>query len=853
MARLYEARVEEHGERWARRWYRRQVMAFVSRVPGEAGRELRIGMGERMMGGIREIVQAVRSLGRAPGFSAVAILTLALGIGANALIFAVVDRALLRPPPFPEPDRLVSVLDGWTHSPATLDILERDLSTVQQIGGAWDAVGMTWDPRDGAPRRVSAAQVTPAYLTALGVAPVEGRLFGEDESDPGQPASALLGHDFWQSAFGKDPGVVGQSITLEGEDVEVVGVLPEGFDLPSARNDLWLTARVDPENPGLYWGMGTFALVGRMQAGASPDEVREDVLRVGTEVRLANPLWTPPEDFWREGRVVPLREARSQAARTPLLILLGAVGVVLLVVCANVANLLLSRGLARSRDQAVRTALGASGARLAWNQILEALVLCTVGTGVGLAFAAAGLRVLRPLLPAEVPGSSSVGLDLRVIAVTAGLAVVTAVLVGAIPALRARGRAPATLIREGGRGQAGTRSRRRTTRVLVAAQMAAAVVLVTSAGLLARSLSLLNRVDPGFEVEGRVTARLDVPPGEDGDRAARALYFDRLVERLSAEPGLSRVALASSIPFGSEVESMAAFIPGVTDDPNNLPVVGQHRISPGFFEVAGIPLEAGRGLAASDRIGSPLVVVVDRPFAERFFSGGEAVGRTLRYPWRGAPDMEIVGVVGATGALDLSQAPEPTIYLPLAQMQSGAPDHAMVVAQVAAGAESAGLASVQAAIGGFDGRMPVSELASWSSLLQASLSGTRLLTVLLGLFAATALILGCVGVYGVAAFSVRERIREIGVRMTLGAEPDEIRRGVIREGLWLALPGGLVGLVLAAVAGRLLGSVLYGVSPVDPVTFVVTPLLLVGAALVAVYLPARRATRVDPATVLREG
>ena len=488
----------------------------------------------------------------------------------------------------------MSVLDGWTHSPATLDILRRELSTVEEIGGAWDAVGMTWAPRDGTPRRVSAAQVTPAYLTGLGVTPALGRLFREEESDLGQPAAALLGYDFWRSALGEDPGVIGRSITLEGEDVQVVGVLPEGFDLPSARNDLWLPARIDASNPGMYWGMGTFSLVARMNGGATPDQVREDVLRVGSEVRLANPLWTPPEDFWREGRVLPLGEARSQAARTPLLILLGAVGVVLLVVCANVANLLLSRGLARSRDQAVRTALGASGRRLAWNQILEALVLCTVGTGVGLGLAAVGLRVLRPLLPMEVPGAGSVGLDLRVIAVTGGLAVATALLVGAIPALRASRKAPATLLREGGRGQAGTRSRRRTTRVLVAAQMAAAVVLVTAAGLLARSLSLLNDVDPGFQADGRVTARVDVPPGEDPDPEARALYFEALMERLRAEPGLSGVALASSIPFGSEWENMAAFIPGVTDDPNNLPVVGQHRISPGFFEVAGIPLEAGR-------------------------------------------------------------------------------------------------------------------------------------------------------------------------------------------------------------------------------------------------------------------
>lgn len=838
---------------WARRWYRRQVMAFVARVPGETSRELGTGLGERMMGGSRGLAQAVRSLGRAPGFSAVAMLTLALGIGANALIFAVVDRALLRPPPFPEPDRLVSVLDGWTHSPATVDILGRDLTTVEGIGGAWDAVGLTWAPRDGAPRRVSAARVTPTYLTTLGVVPTLGRLFRQDDADRGQPPTALLGHDFWESAFGADPGALGRSLRVEGEEVEVVGVLPPGFDLPSARNDLWLPARIDPADPGLYWGMGTFALVGRMVAGATPEDVREDVLRVGAEVRRANPLWTPPEDFWREGRVLPLRQARSRAARTPLLILLGAVGVVLLVVCANVANLLLSRGLARSRDQAVRTALGASGGRLAWDQILEAVVLCTAGTGLGLGLASVGLGILRPHLPLEIPGSGSVGLDLRVIGVTAGVAVLTALVVGAVPALRASRKAPATLLREGGRGQAGTRSRRRTTRLLVAAQMGAAVVLVTAAGLLTRSLSLLNRVDPGFDVNGRVTARLDVPPGEDPDREARALYFEGLADRLAAEPGLSDLALASSIPFGGEWENMAAFIVGVTDDPNNLPVVGQRRVSPGFFDVAGIVLEAGRAFTASDRIGAPLVAIVDRPFVDRFFSGQEPLGRVVRYPWRGAPDMEIVGVVGATGDADLADAPEPTVYMPLAQMQTGALGHTMVVARVPSGGASDGLSAIQSGARGFDDRIPVSELASWSALLQASLSGTRLLTVLLGLFAATTLLLGCVGVYGVAAFSVRERFREIGVRMTLGARPEEIRREVIREGLWLALPGGLIGLVVAVAAARLLGSVLYGVSPVDPLTLVLTPLLLVSAALIAVYLPARRATRIDPATVLREG
>ena len=853
IAVLYRRRREKEGARRARRWYRRQVLAFAARVPGHATRELRIGMGERMMGSVRQVLQSIRSLRRAPGFSALAILTLALGIGANALIFAVVDRALLRPLPYPEPDRLVAVLEGWGSSPGTIEILQRDMQTVQALGGAVDALGMTWAPRDGAPRRISAAQVTPGYLEALGVAPRLGRLLQPGDSRPGGGRVALLGADFWAGTFGGSPEIVGRTITLDGQAFEIVGVLPEGFDFPSPRNDVWVPAVMDASNPGMHWGVGNYLTLARMRDGVDPEQVRSELMRVGADVRLANPLWTPPEDFWAEARIAPLQEARSRLARTPLLILLGAVGVVLLVVCANVANLLLSRGLARRRDQAVRTALGASGGHLAWTQLSEALVLCAAGTVLGLGLATAGLSALRPLLPAEVPGAAQAGLDLRVIGVTGGLAVLTALLVGAIPALRVGRRAPGSLLREGGRGQAGTRARRRTTRILVAAQMAAAVVLVTSAGLLARSLSMLNRVDPGFATEGRVTARVDVPAGLDPDVEARGLYLDGLLARLEARPEISGAALASTLPFDSEIENIATFIPGVTDDPNNLPVTRHHRVTPDYFDVAGIPVLEGRAFDSGDRPGAELVAIVDQPFVDAFFAGETALGRTVRYPWRGAPDMRIVGVVGATGDGDLSEEPGPTVWVPLAQMQMGAIGHARVLARTEAGDPGAALGAVQAAVREYDARMPVSEMATYPELLSASLSGTRLLAVLLLLFAGTTLILGCVGVYGVAAFSVRERVREIGVRMTLGAEPGEIRRDVIREGLWLAMPGGVVGLVLAALSGRVLGSVLYGVSPVDPVTFVLTPLLLVTAAMVAVYLPARRATRVDPATVLREG
>lgn len=800
---------------------------------------------------VRQTVQILRGLRRAPGFAAVATVTLGLGIGANALIFAVADHALLRPLPYPEADELVSVMEGWGMSLGSLEIFEDQMTTVTTIGGALDATGMTLES-DGAPaRRVSVAVVTPSYLTALGVTPTLGRTFRPDEAEPGRGGVVLLGAGYYER-LGADPRLLGSELMLDGARHEIVGVLPEGFDLPSARNELWIPATIDPSpaNVGYHWGMGAYTTVARMAPGVTPDLVKEDVLRVQEDVRLANPLWTPPPGFLDEGVVSTLHEARGRGARTPLLILLGAVLVVLLVVCANVANLLLSRSLARQRDLAVRTALGAGRGRMARQQIGEVLVLTVAGSVLGLALAQGGLDLLRPMLPAEIPGRAGISLDLRVVGVTALVALFVAVLSGSLPALRVARQSTGDVLRESGRGRTASAARRRTTGALVTAQLAAAVVLVTGAGLLGRSLYNMSRVDPGFATEGRVTARLDLPPGMPDDPDARASFFERLEEALESDPTLQDVALASSIPFGSEWESMAVLIPGVTDDPNNLPVVQQRRVSPDFFEVAGIPIRAGRAFERADRHDAPHVAVVDETFVTRFFAGEDPIGRTVRYPWRGAPDIRIVGVVGRTADDELSSDPEPTVWMPLGQFAGGLIGHGVLVAR-SSGDESGALGAVQTRARDFDGRIAVSQLAPYPELLRESMTAARLMSTLLLVFALTTLLLGCVGVYGVAAFSARERVREIGVRMTLGAHPSEIRSRMLREGLRLALPGGVIGLLVAAGSGRLLGSFLYGVSAVDPVTFVVTPLILVAAALAAVYMPARRATRVDPAVVLR--
>ncbi len=849
--RMYLRRASSDGEQAASRWYRSEVLHLARHGPAERLRGALARTFAEIAEGLRHLRFAARGLRRSPGFTVVAVLTLGLGIGATAVIVGIADRAILRPLPYPEPDRLVAVLDGWSTSLGSIEILQREMRTVELIGGAQNAAGMTLEPEDGPAERVSVAALSPEYLRALRVTPALGRVFAPEEATPGRSSVVLLGDPFWRSHFGGDADVLGRSLLLDGELYEIVGVLPPGFDLPAAHNDLWRPASMDASNPGVLWGAGNHTVVARMAAGASPEAVRQEVLRAQDLVREANPLWTPNPGFWNEARVTPLGESRGQGVRTPLLILMGAVSVLLLVVCANVASLFLSRGLARARDHAVRAALGSPARRLAAAQMVEVLVVGGLGLVAGLLLALGGLALLRPHLPPELPGAALASLDVRIVLITAVVSLLTAVAAGVVPAARAARRDPATFLRESARGGGMAPTRRRATRLLVAAQIAAAVVLVTSAGLLARTLTELGRVDPGFETRARVTARVHLPPGLSTDREARAVYFEDLAARLEAAPDLRRVALASTIPFGGEDEYVATVIDGVTTDPNDLPVLPHHRVSPGFFEVAGIPLLEGRPFDAGDRPGTPLVAIADETFVDRFLGGRSAVGQVVRYPWRGAPPIQVVGVVGAVFHDDLAGEPEPTLWVPLAQMGMGALGHATVLASTS-GTVDAGLAAISRRARDMDDRIAVSDLAPYPALLSGSLAGTRLLTMLLAIFAGTTLALGCVGVYGVAAFSVRGRIREIGVRLAMGAPASGIRWGVLRDGARLVLPGGIVGLLLAVPVARALEGVLYGVTPVDPLTFGLAPVLLTVAALLAIYVPARRATRVDPATVLRE-
>ncbi len=849
--RMFVTRRSEEGPSAAKRWYRSEVLDFVRQAPGQLTRSLVIGSGAEATRAFRGLGQTLRSLRRAPGFSSLTSGTLALGIGAGALIVGIADRALFRQLPYPEPDRIVAVLEGWGTSPGSVEVMQAEMSTVVALGAASNANGMTWERPGRPPLRVSVANLTPGYLEALGVAPAVGRLFTPEDSRPGAFPVALLGDPFWREHFSGRPTVPGETIVLDGQPHEIVGVLPTGFDLPSAQNDIWRPGVMDASNPGVHWGSGGHTVIARMKPGVTPAQVRQDVIRSSEAVRLANPLWTPNPGHWDEARVSTLQEARSRWVKGPLTVLLGAVALVLLVVSANVASLFLSRALSRSQSLTVRAALGAGSARLAWEQVLEVMVLTVGGLVAGLILAYGGLRAVQPHLPDELPGGAA--LDGRIVAITAGIALLTALAAATLPAMRVATHSPAPGLRASGRGGGASRSRRRATRILVGAQLAAAIVLVTSGGLLARTILALSQVDPGFSTEGRVTAQVHLPASLPTDPGARASYYEALETSILDDPGISSAALASSIPFGAEVEYVATSIDGVTMDPNDLPVIPHHRVSPSFFEVTGISLLRGRPFGSGDRVDAPLVAIVDETFEELYLSGASALGQTVRYPWRGAPPMEVVGVTAAVHHEDLASPPQATMWVPLAQMGFGALGHATAVARPRPGAGSAdALVSLSGAVGAFDNRIAISDLVPYDRLLARSLAQQRLMMILLVLFAGTALILGCVGVYGVAAFSVRQRIREFGVRLALGASAPRIRRSVLGDGLRLAVPGTLIGLLLAVPAARGLESMLYGVRAFDPVTFLAAPIALGAAAMVAAYVPARRAMRVDPAVVLRE-
>ncbi len=796
----------------------------------DAGADLRFGL---------------RTLRRSPVFTIVAVLTLALGIGANTAIFSVVDGVLLRALPFADPGALVSVWDGG-HSKAEFVGVRDHNRTLEDVAAYRDRVGFSLSG-GGKPARLYGSQATSELFRVLGVGAALGRTFAAGEDQPGNDRVVVLSDALWRDRFAGDPSIIGRSIELDGISRTVIGVMPRGFWFPRHETRLWVPLTLGRKVLGEYWGSYGHFIVGRLRPGVTRGQARADVYAIAQRLRRENPVWTPSrDDYLRDIDVVPLQHRIVQGgSRRLLLVLLGAVGMILLIACANVANLLIARGAARQREFTIRATLGAGRGRIARQVVTESLLLGGAGGLAGLVLAVVAVRGMRTLLPPDMPRLADVHMNGTVLAFTAGLALLVSLLFGLVPALRMSRPGPAVTLGEGtSRAGSGLRARR-LAGALVAGEIALAVVLVVGAGLLLRSFGKLLDVNPGFRTERIVTARVSPPAARWEEPEQTRIFYRELLQRLSASPALQDVAITSQLPFDQTNTGYAMWIDGYTTDPNSLEVMESRRVSPDFFRTMGIPVVQGRAFDVRDRDGAPLVAIVDRTAAERYWKGKSAVGGRIHYPWPGW--LRVVGVVDNVKNNDLTAEPEPTFYVPFDQR----PQVSMMVAARARGGAAPALGAIRSAASEISADVPVSDERTMTQLIGDSTGQPRFASLLLLSFGLLALFLGGVGTYGLMAYATQRRTREIAIRMALGAQPGHVLSGVLREGGRLAGAGVLVGLGLALVLTRFLRAMLFEVSTTDPAIFVAVPVLLAVVALAATYVPARRATRVDPMIAIR--
>jgi putative ABC transport system permease protein len=796
----------------------------------------------------QDLAYAIRRLRRSPGFTAVAIATLAVGIGANSAIFSVVRAVLLKPLPFDEPERLVRVAQTWqgrpvVYSPQNFLDVEAEARSFEGLSAVVEN-GMTLTS-GGPPARVEGASVSASFFDVLRVRPTPGRGFVRGENDPGRTRVAVLGQRLWSRRFGADPTLVGRTIELDREPYEVVGIAPADFSFPEGV-EIWTPLEHDEVFRTKSRGAWYLTVIGRLRPEASIDSARDEVATIAA--RLARTY--PDADEGVGGTVGSLQESLVGDVRPALLVLLGAVGLVLLIACVNVANLLLARVAAREVELAVRTALGAGRLALVRQLLTESLLLAALGGIAGIFLAWLSLDSLLALQPRGVPRLSEVHVDRAVAAFTALVSVVTGLLFGVFPALHSTRRATADTLREGGRGLLGGRAGR-LRGGLVIGQMALAMMLLAGAGLLVRSFTQLRRVDPGFRSDGVLTFRISLPESAYAEDARRTAFFDELVARLRALPGVSGAGAVSGLPLGGSRFGFSFEIAGrppVT--PAQQPSIELRIVTADYLKTMGIPLRLGRGIEASDTASAPPVVVLSESAARRYFPGEDPLGQRLKIGMRtsqGSAGGEIVGVVGDVKDGGLAADSLPTAYLPYAQTPFGTLD---VLVRTAT-SPLALLSAAQGVVRELDPELALARVRTLDDVVARSISEPRFYTVLLGAFATIALLLAAIGIFGVLSYAVVQRSREIGIRVALGAHPAQVLGLVLRQALLLSATGVAAGLVGALLLGRALSSLLFQLSPRDPATLACVAGLLVFVALVASYLPARQATRVDPLVALR--
>jgi putative ABC transport system permease protein len=807
----------------------------------------------------KDLVLAVRTLSRSPSFTLVSILVLAIAIGLNTTMFSVVDALLLRDLPYREPDRLITV---WTRFEqmgfSKFWLSGPELRDLQRQEHLFSASAAYFHPIDanlnagGEAERVQVAAVSATLFPVLGARPAEGRVFAPQEDQPGGPDVAVLSHSFWQRRFGRDPGVVGRRLELDAKSFEVVGVMPPDFAFPDPEIDLWVPLALDPADPGPRESH-FLRMVARLANGMTPEAAQSEVSALASRLQQEHPESYKADSGWGL-LALPLKEHLVGDLRPTLRLLAGAVFFVLLIACANVANLQLVRTQARRQEIALRSVLGASRASLLRLLLSESILLGLLGGGAGLLLALAVIRAVAAYQVSVLRGQS-LELDVRVLAFTLLASVAAGALVGLVATLRWATIAPREVLAGGGqRGSEGV-ERRRLRGGLVIAEFALALLLLVGAGLMIQSLLRLRDVDPGFQPEGVLTGRISLSSRYQEAGPAQD-FFAGVLAHLRGLPGVESVAAVSKLPLAGSSDNWDFAVEGRPQDPGGVSPNADYRaVTTGYFETLSVPLLAGRTFHEFDREGQPGVVVVNETLARRFWSGDSPIGRRIRLLGGGKdlPWLTVVGVVGDIRGQSLAAEPRPEIYLPSRQMEaaSGNPPTSMTLLVRTRRDPEALVSALRDAVARFDPTQPVYDVQPLDRVVAASTAQAGFLTSLLTLFAGVALILAALGIYGVISYSVRLRTRELGIRLALGATRREVLALVLKEGLLFAGSGVAAGLLLAFLLSRLLSSLVFGVSLTDPATFAIMPAVLILVAFLSVYLPARRATRVDPMLCLR--
>ena len=793
---------------------------------------------------LQDLRFALRVLRKSPAFTLVAVLTLALGIGANTAIFSVINGVLLSPLPYKDPQQLVAM----KQNESLLNVLDiQRQSSVFSQGGAINVEDM--DYTSGLePVQIHGGYVDAGFLETLGVAPMLGRIISRDEDVKGGPHVVVVSYAFWQNFLGGDARALGKTVTLSGNDYTVIGVMPQGFAPPRERADVYASLWVAYLNAAMYRGVHFMRSYWRLKPGVTLVQAQSDISVI--DRHLAEQF--SGTERTRKTTFVSLHDFVVGDARTGLLVLFGAVGFVLLIACANFAGLLVARNVARRQELVIRASLGAGRIRLVRQALVESALLGLMGGTAGLLLAKWGTSLLLSLKPAALERFNGVQMDARVLLFVFGVSLFTGIVFGAAPAWSASSSDFAESLKESGRNATPGPSGLFLRKLLVASEFALALVLLVGAGLLIKGFSRLRAVHPGFNPQNIMTMHLQLPEARYAEIPPQTQFRREVLSRLNALPGV-QAAMITDIPFGDSYLDHKFVIDGRPPMPEGSePEVQTLSVMEDYFRVMQIPIQAGRGFTDMDREGQPLVAVVNESFVKKFFPHENPLGARIDWARSKPPHdwMTIVGVVGDVKYWGLNQPVDPAIYAPYSQSNEVWRRWSTLV--IRSSVSSAGLAEeVKKQVWSVDGRIPVSDIHSMDDLMSVSVGQQRFNMLLLGVFAALALVLAAVGIYGLMSYAVSQRTHEIGVRVAVGAQQGDVLRLVVGEGARLALIGIVVGVAFALALTRFMSSLLFEVAPTDPATFAIVVLLLALAGLVACYIPARRATQVDPMVALR--